>query len=385
MKKKLLALFTALLLTVVFCSCEKANVTSEVVITSEAGAGTRTIVFSFPEDKKTEIETDANGGMNYHIYNNETYFPKGVEAFANFIAERLPKEGGYTFETRLSATSEIEIAVSYSFANFDEYAKKTKLLMGAERWEKASFATPQVFVTRVNDPADADFGKLRVTYAESHYFTAACVAGIMEVGFCQEAVDAGLLLPYGDSFDNPDCRQMFIDYKPSEKTFEAFADVYYLTGADRACEETVKERRYTYLDQTFTTVRGDEGLVSFCVLDDGTKTLTDPTPWLGGKEGELYVDAEGVWALTLKEGVEDDGVWSLDDFDKTKVVLGKKAPSAAEATLTAPKKAKSPLVWIIVGALAAAVAAAVIVVVIKKRSAEEEDDEDDEEDATPSN
>lgn len=384
MTKKFLLFLSALGLFFLLTGCEKADVTSTLILTDATGAGRKTITFAIPADRDTDVQPGRNNGVEYHIYNNSTYFPKGYAAFCDWILARLP-DNGYTYEIREDDAGFVYIDVSYSFSSFEEYVQKTRALMGEERWDKCKFTTPGLFVTRVNDPTDDNYGKIRVTFAESRYITSGCVSRLMEIGICQEAVDEGILVPYGDSFNNSDCRQMFIDYKPSEDTFAAFADVYYLAKPDGICNN-VGDRTYVYGDASYTEKLGNDGMVSIYCEDDGSFALTDPAPYLpeGATQGELFVGEGELYILTPKADVTDDGGWALEDFEQTRVSLGSKpaGPKSLDSNLV-PLRTGLPtwgIVIIVVVIIVAVAAVTVVVLVLCRRNEEDEDEEEEDED-----
>lgn len=381
--KNLVLLLAVLAVAFLLAGCEKADVTSTLVITNDAGAGHKTITFAIPADRETVVDTGTNNGVEYHIYNNSTYFPKGYEAFCDWILARLPDKG-YTYEIREEDASFVYIDVKYSFDSFEEYAQKTRALMGEERWDKCDFFTPGLLVSRVEDPGDNNYGRIRVTFAESKYMTAGCADRLMEIGICQEAVDEGVLAPYGDSFKNKDCRQMFIDYDPSEDTFEEFAKVYYLAKPGEVCNN-VGDRTFVYGDVTYTEKLGNDAMVSVYHDDDGSYTLTDLSDWLpeGADQGFLTVLEDGLYLCTPKADLEDDGVWSMEDYDRVKISLGSKpaGPKALKTDLV-PLKTGLPTwgILLIVAAVVVVAAAVVLVLVLRRRAGEDEGDEDEEDD-----
>ncbi len=383
MKKKLLLMLATVALVLVITGCEKADVTSVLTVTDLSGKGEKIITFAIPADRDTEVVSGTNNGVEYHIYNNSTYFPKGYKAFCDFVMSKLPDKG-YTYRVREDNASYVYIDLSYSFDSFDEYVEKTKALMGEDRWEKGKFTTPGFYVTKVEDPLSDRYGDLCVTLGESRYITSGCVWRLCELAICQEAVDAGVLTPYGDAFKNKDCKQMFIDYDPAEDTFQAFADVYYLARPGEVCNN-VSSRTYTYLDHTYTEELGDDAALSFYVSEGDGYTVTDPAPYLpeGATEGSLYFDGTKLLVLTPKEGVEDDGVWSLDDYEQTGLFWGSKP--AGPKTLSTPLMAPSSgfPVW----AILLIAAGTVLIVVgfvwfirVKRAAAYEDEEEDDDED-----
>ena len=173
MKKKISLLVAALSLLLILTSCVESKTTSALTLSSLEGAGTKTITFSIPKDAptKTETKTNDDGSISteYTIYNNSTYFPKGYGAFADWVIAQLPAEDGFRYEIDESDAENVLINFSYDFTSFEDYAKKTKDLMGEERWNASSFMNPQVVVTEIKDPSDSNYGKLRVKFVESNY------------------------------------------------------------------------------------------------------------------------------------------------------------------------------------------------------------------------
>ena len=229
MKKKLLALLLVLSVCLTLASCMQVETESYLLLTDLSGRGARVFTFYIPKDRETVV--DENG--TYSIYNNSTYFPQGLEAFMEWTLARMP-EGDFTYS--IDETNEPEytlVHVSYTFSSFEEYVQKTRLLVGEERWTKAKYIDPQCFVYEVADPSDEHYGMTAVTYAESHFIAKACMNSMLEFALCKEAVDAGVYAPYGDSFENPDCRAQYEVYEGAKNfgSFEEFAG-YYFYGND---------------------------------------------------------------------------------------------------------------------------------------------------------
>ncbi len=391
MKKKLSLLMTALALFLVLTGCVGGEATSKVTFSSLEGAGTKTIEFAIPQDAATEVTEGTNDEgeitHEYTIYNNSSYFPQGYKAFADFVVGKLPAEDGFRVEVDESNPSDVIIRFSYDFTSFEDYAKKTKDMMGEERWNASSFVAPQVVVTEVKDPADDNFGKLKVTYVESHYMTASSICRLLELGFTAEAAEAGVFAPYGNAYKNADAAAKFKESGEDEK--DEHYDTWHLANPSAVCEPS-GDRTYVFNGVEVVEAGGLDGMVSFYAdPSEGKWTVTDVAAFLkDGQTGdELYAGEDGLYVLTKKADVAEDAAWSLDNYTKTLVMLGTKnagaqdAKAGEEGDLRAFRPTSSFPTWIIfviIGVVVAAAAVVVVAVILKKRDADDEDDDEDE-------
>lgn len=370
MKKKLLLFAAAIGLFVLLTGCQSATVEANLEFTDKSGAGSKTITFVIPQDGETVVTTkdelDDQGRTQYEyaIYNNSTYFPKGYQAFADFVVSKLP-ENGYTATVREDAQY-VYIDFAYSFTSFADYAKKTKDLMG-ERWEKGAFVDPQLYVTKVEDEESVNFGKYELTFAESKHLTNACVYNLLEIGICDEAVQQGIYAPFGNAFENPDCKDMYRDYYATNG-FNNFAITYFMGVPGNVCAESA-DRTYKFEDVEYEELQGNDGMISIYITEAEANslgiTVTDPMPAILGKttvkaQTPMEVDEEGN-VVQYKNG---DG--NMED----KCVFIKYIPQS-NTTL---------IVIIVVAVVVVAAAVVVVAIIMKKKNDEYDDDDDDEED-----
>ena len=354
MKKKIFLLAAALGLFMLLTGCVQATTESTLEFTDLNGAGTKTIVFLIPQDGETVVETGTNDEgettYEYTIYNNSSYFPQGYEAFAEWIIAQLP-DNGYTYSIDKSDASNIKLSFSYSFTSFEDYTAKTKALMGDERWEASKFVEPQLYVSKVEDESDDNYGKLKITYAESRYMNSSCVSRILEIGFSVEAAEAGVFAPYGDCFENGDCKNMYRDNAADGESFREYADVQFLAQPSNVCD--VKgDRTYILNGATYTEKLGEDGQVSIYVEDDGTWQVTDPIPDSLG----TIANANSPQDPTIE--VDGEEVSALTRF--------------------APEGIATWVIIVIVAAVVVVAAVIIIAVVVKKKNDSYEDDDEDE-------
>lgn len=370
MKKKLLLFAAAIGLFVLLTGCQGATVDSTLEFTDKSGAGTKTITFVIPQDGETVITTadelDEQGRTKYEytIYNNSTYFPKGYQAFADFVVSKLPANG-YTATVR-EDTQYVYIDFAYSFTSFADYAKKTKDLMG-ERWEKGEFVDPQLYVTKIEDTEDVNYGKYQLTFAESKHLTNACLYNLLEVGFCWEAVEQGVYAPFGDAFENPDCKDMYRDYYATNG-FNNFAITYFMGVPGNVCSDSAN-RVYKFEDVEYEELRGGDGMISLYITEAEATTLgitvTDPMPETLGKtptkpQTPMETDEEGnVVQYKNGDGKMEDKCIFINCI---------------------PQSNSSLIVIIIVAVVVVAAAVVVVAIIMKKRNDEYDDDDDDEDD-----
>lgn len=363
MKKKIFLLAAVTGLFLLLTGCVGSKTTSTLEFTDKNGAGTKTIVFEIPQDAETVVEVKENDDgtttTDYTIYNNSSYFPKGYEAFADWVISQLPDKG-YTYTIDKSDASNIYLNFTYSFTSFADYAEKTKALVGDERWTYSEFVDPQLYVTKVEDPADSNYGKIKLTFAESHYLTAACVNTILEVGFSEAAVEAGVFAPFGDVATNPDAKAKYKDANTTD-TWRQYCINTYMAQPDNVCDDESGPRTYIFEGETHVENQGKDGMISLYVEDDGTWTLTDPMPEILGKKG---IEARNPKVLDENgDPVKNEYGGDMSPFE-----------------VYAPEDGASWIIIVVIIAVVAVAAVVVIAVIIKKRNDEYEDDDEDDED-----
>lgn len=372
MKKKIFLFAAVVGLFVLLTGCRQATADTTLKFTDKNGAGTKTITFTIPQDGETVItqkeELDNQGRVQYdfEIYNNSTYFPKGYQAFADFVVSKLP-DNGYTATVREDAKN-VYIDFTYSFTSYADYAKKTKELTG-DRWEEGNMVDPQLYVKKITDEADANFGRYEVVFAESKYLAKISVYKLLEIGFCDEAVQQGVFAPFGDCFENPDCKKMYKDTYATEP-FVDFCITQFMAKPDNVLDDKTIGRTYIMEDgEPYEENLGEDGMITFYLTEAEaaslgiTETAEMPdslgkTP--SGRKNPPLLDEEG--NVVMKKNNEGKMV-EVCVFEQY-----------------APQSNSSLLIIIIVAAVVVAAAVVVVAVIIKKRNDEYDDDDDDEDD-----
>jgi LPXTG-motif cell wall-anchored protein len=130
--KKIGLVIMAVLLVWLLSGCYAAQVTSELNITSPTGAGTKTIA---AEVLKDEADHPTDAGQK--VTDNSKFFPNGVEPVVQWLKDNVPE--GFTVDL-IDKSDRWIFTISYSFTDINDYNAKSKLLMGADRWEKEEVA-----------------------------------------------------------------------------------------------------------------------------------------------------------------------------------------------------------------------------------------------------
>ncbi len=390
MKKRIIAAVLAIGLVVTmlvaFTGCQTATSSSMMTITSLEGAGTRTFTFQIAADKEAVAnDPDENGVVTYQTFNNSTYFPLGYQAMCDYIEEKLGSD--YTVTVDESAVDYVYINLTYSFTNIEDYVAKTKALVTEERWTKSKFADPKIYVERLDETyfeteeaesvvseatedtasdatedtasvaeeaeeeeverrsLDTDAGnegKIRYTFVESKFIASAVCIRLCELVATQEAVDAGVFAPYGDSKKNKYC---------VEEDFDLWNLAFPSNILDTSCT-----RSYKFMDYEYEETKGLDGIIAWYVDDNGQE-LTEPLP-----AGTLSLGSKPGW--TISDYLEYQNDEETDYYTN----LSSDVP-----------------VGLIIGIIAAVVVVGVVVVVViavvkKKQDDDDEYEDDDDED-----
>lgn len=369
MKKRILAAVLAIgilaVMLVSFTSCQQATSSSLMTITSLEGAGSRTFTFKIAADKEPVAkDPDENGVVTYDTFNNSTYFPQGYQALCDYVATKLGSDYSVTLDD--SAVDYYYINLTYSFTNIADYIAKTKALMTEERWTKCKFTDPTIYIERLDstyfseEPAvdengekldrrslDTDVGnegKIRYTFVESKFISTAVAMRLCELVACQDAVDAGVFAPYGDSKKNSYC-------------VEGDFDTWNLAFPDNILDTSVT-RSYKFMDYEYEETKGLDGMIAWYVDDNGQE-VTEPL-----KSGSLSLGSKPGWSISGYldyHNAEDTDYYNLPADTPWGLIIG-----------------------IIVAAVVVIGGVIVAIAIIKKKKDEddeyEDDDDDDDED-----
>jgi hypothetical protein len=192
---------------ILLSGCYYSHVTSVMCIQNDQGAGRKTIYMDL-------IKDGANDPSGNPVSGNEDFLPQGPEAVADWLEQHVPPG----FETGLIEEEDRYVFyISYSFTDVDDYNAKTKLLIGAARWDAKGLRDAQMKITD-------EEGFYHVTFTED---TVNTVESAM-VYFEQIYNNPSLFDPHGYSLE--DTRKLVsadinIGYKTTQFDLEADPEI----------------------------------------------------------------------------------------------------------------------------------------------------------------
>lgn len=397
MKRRIIAVLAMVAviasLLVGFTGCMQATPTSTMTITSLEGAGERSFVFAIPADKDAVAnDPDEDGWVGYSVYNNSSYFPQGYQALADYLMQKLGSD--YKITVDESGVDNVLITLTYSFTSVADYTAKTKALVTEKRWTDCKFKDPAIYIEKIDEnyveeeesvvstesteatestddteatestesaveeekeekldlyllETDAQhIGDLRYTFVESKFISSAVCIALTELVACQDAVDAGVFAPYGDSKKNEFCKPK----NPEEH------DLYNLAFPSNILTTNAAARTYTFMDVTYEETQGGDGIIACYVADEGQAT-TDP---LSG--GRLSLGSKPQY--TIKDYLEYQNAEDTEYY----------------TNLPGSGLGLGLILGIVGGVVGVAAIVVVVIAVIKKKNADDDDYEDDDDD-----
>jgi hypothetical protein len=164
MVKRLSAVISVVLVLVLLSGCWAGQVNSGMTVTSDKGAGTKTISIDILKDHVKR--PDGKGTVD----DNSKYFPGGMKAVTDWGKKNVP--AGFKVELK-DSKDKWTYNITYTFKDIKDYNDKTKKLIGNEVWKTLSLK-PAVLKVK------AAKGGSNVTFTEDAAFLSASVNALMK-------------------------------------------------------------------------------------------------------------------------------------------------------------------------------------------------------------